>query len=51
MTKEKSEISLGTWNINGILNKILGDKTKNKDFLEAISKTLCSSLKHGVTLI
>ena len=34
-----SEISLGTWNINGIFNKILGDKTKNKDFLEAISKT------------
>lgn len=29
--------SLSTWNINGLNNKVLGDKTKNKDFVDAIS--------------
>lgn len=32
-----SKISFGTWNINGLFNKVLGDKTKNKDFVEAIA--------------
>ena len=31
------QISFSTWNINGIINKVLGDKTNNKDFVEAIS--------------
>ena len=33
------EISFSTWNINGISNNILGDKTNNKDFVNAISNT------------
>ncbi len=32
-----SEISISTWNINGLNNKVLGDKTKNQDFIDAIS--------------
>ncbi|CAB3986903.1 Hypothetical predicted protein [Paramuricea clavata] len=32
-----SEITFSTWNIHGLINKVLGDKTKNKDFVEAIS--------------
>ena len=32
-----SEIAFSTWNIHGLINKVLGDKTKNKDFVEAIS--------------
>ena len=31
-------ISFSTWNINGIFNSVLGDKTKNKDFIDSISK-------------
>lgn len=31
------KISSSTWNINGLFNKTLGDKTKNKDFVEAIA--------------
>ena len=34
-----SEISFSTWNINGIHNKVLGDKSKNRDFVDAISNT------------
>lgn len=33
-----SDISLSTWNINGLSNQVLGDKTRNKDFLDNISK-------------
>ena len=29
-------ISISSWNINGISNKIIGDKTKNEDFLNHI---------------
>jgi hypothetical protein len=32
-----SEIAFSTWNIHGLINKVLGDKTKNKDFVESIS--------------
>ena len=32
-----SGISFSTWNINGLNSKVLGDKTKNKDFVDAIS--------------
>ena len=32
-----SGISFSTWNINGLNNKVLGNKTKNKDFVDAIS--------------
>ena len=32
-----SEITFSKWNIHGLINKVLGDKTKNKDFVEAIS--------------
>ena len=38
ITEMVSELSFSTWNINGIHNNVLGDKTKNKDFLESISK-------------
>jgi hypothetical protein len=31
-------ISFSTWNIDGIFNRVLGDKTKNKDFIDSISK-------------
>ena len=31
-----SALSFSTWNINGISNNVLGDKTQNKDFVEAI---------------
>ena len=34
-----SKISFGTWNIHGLFNKVLDDKTKNKDFVDAISNT------------
>ena len=33
-----SRISLSTWNINGIRNKILGNKLQNNDFLESINQ-------------
>ena len=32
-----SKITFATWNINGTQNKILGDKTKNKDFVNTVS--------------
>ena len=32
-------ISLSTWNIHGIVNNILGDKPKIKDFTDNIMKT------------
>ena len=32
-----SGISFSTWNINGVNSNVLGDKTKNKDFVDAIS--------------
>ena len=32
-----SGISLSAWNINGLSNKVLGDKTKNQDFVNATS--------------
>ena len=31
-------MSIGTWNIHGLYNNVLGDKTKNKDFIDIISK-------------
>ena len=31
-------ISVSTWNIHGLFHKTLGDKTKNKDFINNISK-------------
>ena len=31
-------ISFSTWNINGLFNRVLGDKSKNKDFLDTIVK-------------
>ena len=36
--KMSTGISFSTWNINGIFSKVLGDKTKNKDFTDSISK-------------
>ncbi len=45
-----SGISFSTWNIHGLNNKVLGDKTKNQDFVDAISNIdLCFLLKHGIT--
>jgi hypothetical protein len=38
VSKMSTGISFGTWNINGIFNSVLGDKTKNKDFIDSISK-------------
>ena len=35
--KMLSQISLSTWNINGIHNKVLGNETKNRGFVDAIS--------------
>jgi hypothetical protein len=32
----RSNISISTWNINGLSNKVLGDKSKNQDFLNQI---------------
>ena len=32
------DISVSTWNIQGLFHKTLGDKTKNKDFINNISK-------------
>jgi hypothetical protein len=31
-------ISFSTWSINGLFNRVLGDKSKNKDFLDTIVK-------------
>jgi hypothetical protein len=33
-----SNLSFTTWNIHGLFNKVLGDKSKNQDFIEAITK-------------
>jgi hypothetical protein len=38
ISKMSTGISFSTWNINGIFNSVLGDKTKNKDFIDFISK-------------
>ena len=34
----QTNISVSMWNINGLSNKVLGDKTKNNDFLKDISR-------------
>jgi hypothetical protein len=34
-----NNLVISTWNIHGLSNKVLGDKTKIKDFIENIMKT------------
>ena len=32
----RSDISIATWNINGLFHKVIGDKSKNPDFIRSI---------------
>ena len=43
-----NELKCTYWNIHGVSSKSLGDKTKNKDFLEMVQNTdiLCLSELH-----
>jgi GMP synthase-like glutamine amidotransferase len=33
-----ANLSFSTWNIHGLTHSVLGDKTKNQDFMDNISK-------------
>ena len=37
----KQRLSLSTWNVNGLIDRILGDKFKNVDFINHLNKFDC----------